>query len=147
MRPNQVSQPGLKNCLSLPKAPLALIKGKANSVRNHCAKISFGKASIPLLFDRDPTEKSKLRSPRSKSIHTPGSNPSKWDGLVDSREASTTPQKTKVFSSTPRTKILSETVTPAKEAGDDDYDYDSDDIDGYPPGMLPPVLMSSARRR
>ncbi|KAJ3918967.1 hypothetical protein F5877DRAFT_41373 [Lentinula edodes] len=70
----------------------------------------------------------------------PGSNPSKWNGLVDLRDASVmTPQRSKRFRD-PRSSRKS--PTPVKAP---DYDSDDDSFDGLPPGMSPPVMISPAR--
>ncbi|KIK71574.1 hypothetical protein GYMLUDRAFT_235883 [Collybiopsis luxurians FD-317 M1] len=89
----------------------------------------------------------------------PGTNPSKWNGLVDLRDtpsssfAATTPVTSK------RSRIpvshQRKPFTPKDPKGNDgarDHasgnaaDSDSDDsFDGLPPGMSPPVLMSPAR--
>ncbi|KAF8832789.1 hypothetical protein HHX47_DHR1001884 [Lentinula edodes] len=70
----------------------------------------------------------------------PGSNPSKWNGLVDLRDASVmTPQRSRRFRD-PRSSRKS--PTPVKAP---DYDSDDDSFDGLPPGMSPPVMISPAR--
>ncbi|KAF9027796.1 hypothetical protein BDP27DRAFT_1437061 [Rhodocollybia butyracea] len=86
------------------------------------------KGKTPILKDMNP-------------FLPPGAQPSKWNGIVDLRDASTmTPQHSKRFREPASYKKF---ASPEKATDDDD---DSDDSwDGLPPGMSPPVLLSPAR--
>ncbi|KAJ3722294.1 hypothetical protein C8R42DRAFT_666546 [Lentinula raphanica] len=85
----------------------------------------------------------KGKTPVLKNLNPfvpPGSNPSKWNGLVNLQETTvTTPQRHR------RTKEPTHrhrTPSPTKNR---DSDSDDDSFDGLPPGMSPPVMISPAR--
>ncbi|KAJ4489215.1 hypothetical protein C8R41DRAFT_920641 [Lentinula lateritia] len=70
----------------------------------------------------------------------PGPNASKWNGIVDLRDASVmTPQRSRRFRDPHSSR---KSPTPVKAP---DYDSDDDSFDGLPPGMSPPVMISPAR--
>ncbi|KAF5377142.1 hypothetical protein D9757_008796 [Collybiopsis confluens] len=80
----------------------------------------------------------------------PGTNPSKWDGLVDLRDVSSSTSAsvtTPVSKRFPTLSSYRRSASPTKYSSvvNDDDDDDDDSFDGLPPGMSPPVLISPAR--
>ncbi|KAJ4470920.1 hypothetical protein J3R30DRAFT_1137932 [Lentinula aciculospora] len=106
-----------------------------SSVNASAGSLDAGPSVSPL--------RSKGKTPILKDLNPflpPGSNPSKWNGLVDLHDASVmTPQRSKRFREPLSYRKPSSPVkTP-------DYDSDDDSFDGLPPGMSPPVMISPAR--
>ncbi|KAE9391988.1 hypothetical protein BT96DRAFT_1000768 [Gymnopus androsaceus JB14] len=115
----------------------AIDKGKGSSP-NHCYETLRQN-----VYTTDPTQAiSPL--PISKDLNPflpPGTNPSKWNGLVDLRKASVvTPQHSRRFREPTSYRKPTTLIN-----FDDMYDSDKSFIDGIPPGMSPPMLMSPVR--